>query len=300
MSPKRNALGRGLDALIPDRPKKEPEQEATASTSAARTVAIENLEPNPKQPRRHFDEEGIKSLAASIQAQGIIQPIVVTPIEGEQGRYRILAGERRWRSAQRAGLHDVPVVVRDADETSQLEIALVENIQRADLNPIEEAEAFAELMQLRSYTHEQLAQRVGKDRSTVTNAVRLLSLPAKVRDMVIDSQLTMGHARALLGLEDTADMIDLAHDVIRRKLSVRATEAEVRKRLRPEPEEPTDEERRHAIIVKDLEDRLRKALGTQVRLKTGKTTRGPGKLEVSYTNLDELNRILHSILGGKG
>ena len=295
MSAKRPALGRGLDALIPDKPRAR--EKAPSTPAATRTLPIEKLEPNPQQPRRHFDEKKLDELATSIKAQGIIQPIVVSPLKGKRGQYLILAGERRWRAAQRAGLHDVPVVVRDSDEDQRLEIALVENLQRADLNPIEEARAYAELMDLRSWTHEELGERVGKDRSTVSNAIRLLGLPDKVQEMVIDGRLSMGHARALLGLTDTADMVDLAHQVVKRKLSVRATEAEVRRHLRPTPPEPSDKERRHSIIVKDLEERLRKRLGARVKLRTARGGKGPGKIEVAYGDLDELNRILHVLLG---
>jgi ParB family chromosome partitioning protein len=193
------------------------------------------------------------------------------------------------------------VVVRPTEDEDRLEVALIENLQRADLNPIEEARAFAQLMELRGYNHEELGARVGKDRSTVSNAIRLLGLPEKVQQMVIEGRLSMGHARALLGLDDSAEMIDLAHQIIQRKLSVRATEAEVRKRLRaPEPTQVDDETRRHAIIVKDLEERLRRTLGARVRLKTGRNKRGPGKIEVSYADLDELNRILHVMMGHGG
>ncbi len=299
MSPKRSALGRGLDALIPDKPR-EVASPSTVAGTPSREVPIEALEPNPDQPRRHFDETRLAGLAASIRAQGIIQPIIVTPLPGSPGRYQILAGERRWRAAQQAGLHDVPVVVRETEKDARLELALVENLQRADLNAIEEGQAYQGLMELRGYTHEELAERVGKDRSTISNAIRLLGLPDKVQHMVVDGQLSMGHARALLGLEDAAEMVDLAHHVVQRRLSVRATEAEVRRRLRPPPDEPSDEARRQAIIVKDLEDRLRKALGARVRLKTGRRRAGPGKIEVPYSDLDELNRILHVMLGKRG
>lgn len=306
--PKRSALGRGLGALIPDAPQGAPETPSPTDgdqTPAGqesrplrpRTLPIERLEPNPDQPRKHFDPEALRELADSITKQGLIQPIVVAP--AGRDRYQILAGERRWRACQLAGLHDVEVVVRDTPEERRLELALVENIQRADLNPIEEARAFQQLIDLRGMTQAEVADRVGKDRSTVANAVRLLGLPTRVQDMVMGGRLSMGHARALLGLESDADMTALAHEVLERKLSVRATEAEVRRRLRPEPEDSPvpDEVKRHRIIVADIEHRLRAHLGVKVKLSTGDNPRGPGRVELRYGDLDELNRLLNQLLG---
>ena len=310
--PKRSALGRGLGALIPDPPRREPaadarepgasDESAAGSTPPSaprrpRTLPIERLEPNPDQPRKHFDPDALRELADSIAKQGLIQPIVVAP--AGRDRYQILAGERRWRACQLAGLHDVEVVVRDTPEEQRLELALVENIQRADLNPIEEAQAYQQLLDLRGLTQAEIAERVGKDRSTVANAVRLLRLPQRVQDMVMEGRLSMGHARALLGLETAADMMALAHEVLDRKLSVRATEAEVRKRLRPEPEDApvSDEVKRHRIIVADIEHRLRAHLGVKVKLSTGDNPRGPGRVELRYADLDELNRLLNQLLG---
>lgn len=306
--PKRPALGRGLGALIPQAPAKpapsEVERPAATPTRDGEqhptTLPIEALIPNPEQPRKHFDETGISELAESIAAQGIIQPIVVTPSGG--GTYQILAGERRWRAAQRAGLYDVPVVVRETPEEQRLELALVENLQRMDLDPLEEATAFQQIMDLRGYTHAELAERVGKDRSTISNALRLLKLPDRVQSLLRSGQLGMGHARALLSLPSAAEMTELAQDIVRRGLSVRAVEAEVRRRLRgePEPREETPEQARHKIIVADLEDRLRRKLGVKVRLRTGKKPTDPGKLEIPYGDLDELNHLLHILMDGDG
>lgn len=305
--PKRPALGRGLGALIPGPAATEPAPAArspgvTASPSGPKTVPIEALEPNRDQPRKRFPEAQLRELAASIESQGIIQPIVVTslarPSPGE-ARYQILAGERRWRAAQLAGLREVPIFVRDTPEIERLELALVENLQRADLDPIEEARAFEALIELHGYTQAELAQRVGKDRSTIANAMRLLRLPAKVQDLVIEGQLGMGHARALLGLDRPAQMRELAAEIVRKGMSVRQTEAEVRKRVRPaKPEpEPDEERKRHEIIVRDLETRLRRHLGVQARLRTGKSSKGPGTIELPYADLDELQRLLHQLLG---
>lgn len=301
---RRPALGRGLGALIPSAPTPKPEPESTGDASdrdlgsGLRTLPIEELSPSPDQPRKHFHEAALNELAESIKANGIIQPIVVTPAPASVGtRYLIVAGERRWRAAQRAGLHDVPVVVRQTEEAERLELALVENIQRADLDPIEEARAFAQLIDVRGYTQDALAERVGKDRSTISNALRLLRLPEKVQMMVHAGQLSMGHARALLGLSDDRAMIEVAKQVVAEGLSVRATETAVRKRATDEqPAAPDDAVERRKIIVGELENRLRRRLGVRVKLRA-KGSKGAGTLEVPYASLDELDRVLKMILG---
>jgi ParB family chromosome partitioning protein len=307
---KRPALGRGLGALLPPPP--APVDGGSAAVSAApegarasagpglRTVAIELVAPNPEQPRKRFDPVALAELAASIRAQGIIQPLVVAPATAAAPtggpRYVIVAGERRWRAAQLAGLHDVPVVVRDTPEEERLELALVENVQRADLNPIEEARAYAVLVDLRGYTQEQLAERVGKDRTTVANALRLLRLPDRVQDLVREGKLSMGHARALLGLAHERDMIAVADEAVRGKLSVRAVERAVRQRERPAAADAGDEAARRRIIVGELEDRLRRRLGVRVRLRAQRGRKDAGTLEIPYGSLDELDRLLHLIL----
>jgi ParB family chromosome partitioning protein len=308
--PKRPALGRGLGALIPEpvaaSPSPPPSSAFENVPGVPKQLPIEAVEPNREQPRKRFDDERLRELADSILAQGIIQPIVVTPLPlsagAGQARYQIIAGERRWRAAQLAGLRSVPVVVRDTPEAERLELALVENLQRADLDPIEEARAYEALIELHGYTHADLARRVGKERSTVANTLRLLKLPPKVQDMVVGGTLSMGHARALLGLERPAQMHELALEIVRKGLSVRQVEAEVRKRSRPpKPErEPDDERKRHEIIVRDLEGRLRRHLGVQARLRTGKSPKGPGTVELPYADLDELQRLLRQLLGDNG
>jgi ParB family chromosome partitioning protein len=306
-APKRPALGRGLGALIPEptaRPIPTQSGAAEGVFGVPKQLPIEAVEPNREQPRKRFDDERLRELADSIAAQGIIQPIVVTPLPSGPGqqRYQIIAGERRWRAAQLAGLHSVPVIVRDTPEAERLELALVENLQRADLDPIEEARAYEALIELHGYTHAELAHRVGKERSSVANTLRLLKLPTKVQDMIVDGSLSMGHARALLGLERAAQMHELALEIVRKGLSVRQVEAEVRKRSRPpKPErEPDDERKRHEIIVRDLEGRLRRHLGVQARLRTGKSPKGPGTVELPYADLDELQRLLRTLLGDNG
>ena len=300
-APKRRpALGRGLGALIPSAPPVPAPADPLspdAAPSGLRTLPIEHLAPMPEQPRKHFDERKLAELAESIKAQGIIQPIVVTPAPpGSGARYLIVAGERRWRAAQRAALHDVPVVVRHTEEAERLELALVENIQRADLNPMEEARAFSQLVEIRGYTQDALAERVGKDRSTISNALRLLRLPERVQGMVREGQLSMGHARALLGLSDDRDMLELSREVVRAGLSVRATERAVRKRPRPQAAVDDDGERRK-IIVGELENRIRRRLGVRAKLRTKGAGSSSGTLEIPYTSLDELDRVLRMILG---
>lgn len=307
---KRPALGRGLGALIPQPPAPAPSPSPSPPPSHAlesapgvpKQLPIEAVEPNREQPRKRFDDERLRELADSITSQGIIQPIVVTSLPDAgpgQARYQIIAGERRWRAAQLAGLRSVPVIIRDTPEAERLELALVENLQRADLDPIEEARAYEALIELHGYTHADLARRVGKERSSVANTLRLLKLPPKVQEMVVGGTLSMGHARALLGLERPAQMHELALEIVRKGLSVRQVEAEVRKRSRPpKPEREVDDDRkRHEIIVRDLEGRLRRHLGVQARLRTGKSPKGPGTVELPYADLDELQRLLRTLLG---
>lgn len=310
--PKRPALGRGLGALLPTPAAREPSPEVEPaapppSSGGMRRLAIEALTPSPDQPRKRFDPELLEQLAASIRTQGIIQPIVVTPIANasDGARYLIIAGERRWRAAQLAGLHEVPVVVRDTDEEQRLELALVENLQRADLDPIEEARAFQDLLAIRGYTQEQLAERVGKDRSTVANALRLLRLPERVQEMVRDGRLSMGHARALLSLPHESDISEVAGEAARAKWSVRAVERAVRQRAQTEAaaatKAPADEEAdRRKIIVSELEHRLARRLGVRVRLRTDPKKRGSGVVEIPYASLDELDRLLHILLDDVG
>ncbi|MEZ4600958.1 MAG: ParB/RepB/Spo0J family partition protein [Syntrophotaleaceae bacterium] len=251
---------------------------------------IEELRPHREQPRKTFDDMKMAELVASIREKGIIQPLVVRRTEDH---YQIIAGERRWRAAQKAALHEVPVVIQDVTEDTAFEMALIENLQREDLNPIEEAEAYRHLIDRYELTQEEAAKRVGKDRSSVTNSLRLLRLPAEIREDVTSARLTMGHARALLSLDDDADLLEAREQVLRKKLSVRETEALVRKiksfggvpnrkpRPRPAPE------------IVHLAEELQRALGTQVKISPGKKG---GKIEISYFSADDLNRLLE-VLG---
>ncbi len=289
---KRQALGRGLAALIPSAGEtaSAPTPHAPAG-SGLRTLDIESIHPSSKQPRKHFDDARLDELAESIRSQGIIQPLVVRVREG--GGFELIAGERRWRAAQRAGLHQVPAVVREVAETQAFEMALVENLQREDLNPIEEAEGYQRLVAEFGYTQESLSARVGKDRSTVANALRLLKLPPAVRSMVIDGRLNMGHARALLGLESDPLIERVARQAVSRNLSVRQVESLV-KRERDTDSRPATPAPQTSPAARDLVHRLEQALAAKVKLV--ETSPKSGHLEIYYTSLDELDAVLAKIL----
>jgi ParB family chromosome partitioning protein len=299
--PKRRALGRGLDALIPSAPALREAAPPLALAPSRRDfflAGIEDIHPSPEQPRQAFEERALEELAQSIRAEGVIQPLVVREREG--GGFWLIAGERRWRAAQRAGLREVPVVVREANSAKAFELALVENIQRADLNPIEEALAYRRLCEEQGWTQEQVAERIGKDRSTVANALRLLKLPPLVRSYVQAGELSMGHARALLALEDSVPMEAAARKVRDQGLSVRATEDLVRRARAEEPaSQPAGTARESArgeksAAVRDLEQRLVRALGARVTIRDKGQNRG-GAIEIRYANLDDLDRILDQL-----
>jgi ParB family transcriptional regulator, chromosome partitioning protein len=299
--PKKRGLGRGLGALMPAVPNAPaPEPAAARASDTQRTyfrAQIEDVYPSPDQPRRRFDDAELDELAQSIRAHGVIMPLVVRARPG--GGYLLIAGERRWRASQRAGLRDVPVVVQDVDGREAFERALVENLQRSDLNPIEEAAAFQRLLDEFGLTQEEVAARVGKERSTVANAVRLLKLPPPVRAMVEEEKLSMGHARALLGLDDAEQIETAARQVAAKGLSVRATEELVRKRNDP-PAAPAPRAEK-SPSVKDLEERLTRALGGPVSITedapkgSGAQVKG-GTIEIRYIDLDHLDRLLEKLL----
>jgi len=283
MVEKRPALGRGLSALIPD---------AAVPAVDERSLDVDSdlLRPNRFQPRTAMDEAKIEELARSIRANGIIQPIVVRRVEGG---YEIVAGERRWRASQRAGLLKVPVVVRDIPDERLLAVALIENIQREDLNPIEEAHAYRRLTDEYQLTQEQIADAVGKDRSSIANYLRLLKLPQDVRAHVGSGELSMGHARALLGLPDETSQLRVARDVLARGLSVRETEALVKKATAPAPIKTAPDKDVH---TRAAEERLRFALGTRVRIER---KRKGGKIEIDFGSEEELQRIFEVLTDGK-
>jgi ParB family transcriptional regulator, chromosome partitioning protein len=268
----KRALGRGLGALLPP----------TESEDAARLrdLPVDSLVPNPQQPRKSFDPRALEELATSIRASGVLQPLVVRP-RGSQ--FEILVGERRWRAAQQAGLIRVPAIVREASDAEALELGLVENLLREDLNPIEAAQAYQRLLAEFGWTQEELAQRLGKDRSSIANALRLLRLPEPIQEDLRTGRLTMGHARALLGLPSAAAQLRLRERILSQDWSVRATEAGVQARRPGRPKA-----RRRPPDVEAVEEELRLALGTRVRI-VGNLLRG--KIELPYTSAGELERI---------
>jgi ParB family chromosome partitioning protein len=275
MDVRRRGLGRGLGALIPG-----STQQPTSGKefSAEGSAAIEEIAPNPFQPRELFDETALDELAASIREKGLLQPLVVR--RAGSGGYQLIAGERRFRAAQRAGLTRVPIFIRDADDGEALELALIENLQREDLNPLEEARAFQRLTSEFRLGHEEIAQRMGKSRSAVTNSLRLLQLPAEVQAQIESGDLSAGHARTLLGLESMSAQTAVARDVVARRLSVRDTEKLVRERAAP-----TIDVERQAV-----EANLARALGTRVRLRHNAD--GSGRILIEYYSLDELDGLI--------
>ncbi len=294
---KKRALGRGLDALLPALPPRPSSNGPSYGDSAIFACPVERIIPQPDQPRQHFDEVELDELAQSIKEHGIIQPIVVRKVGGASDprdvRYELIAGERRWRAAQRAGLHEVPVVVKDVTPAKAFELALIENLQRADLNAIEVAESYDRLLREHHHTHELLAERLGKDRSTVTNSLRLLKLPTTVRTLVIGRQLTEGHARAILGAPDDVSMQDIADKTVRGRLAVRKVEALVRAaRGRADGKEPGAKAKKNekpSLAVRDLEARLARRFGARVDVRDDG---GGGEVAIHYGSLDELDRIL--------
>lgn len=277
---KRPALGKGIGALL-----------SSAAQEGGKkyfSCPIEELKPHARQPRKTFADDKMAELVASIKEKGVIQPLVV---RRQENHYQIIAGERRWRAAQKAGLERIPVVIQDVSEDWALEIALIENIQREDLNPLEEAEAYRYLMDSFDLLQEEVAKRVGKDRSTVANALRLLRLPGKVKNDLIENRLSMGHARALLALEQDEDIIEASQEIIRKKLSVRETEKLIKKiksMFGVKVFKPTAGKVIDPNLLA-LENTLRQQLGTQVKLHT--KDKG-GRIEISYYDQDELSRIL--------
>ena len=285
---KRKALGRGLSALIPASAANQMEP-PRAGSSDYFVCPIERIHPQKGQPRRFFDEAKLDELVASLKEQGIVQPLVVRPTR--DGSFVLIAGERRWRAAQRAGLHEVPVIVRESSDLEAFELALVENLQRQDLNPIEEAEAYKRLLDEHGYTQDELATRVGKDRSTVANGLRLLKLPDVAQKALIAGAISSGHARALLPLDRPATIQRALKLIIDKGLSVRQTEALVKQLLQPPP--PAPKAPPVSPNQRDLESRLSRSLATRVQL----SGNGPkGSIAIHYNSLDELDRLLERLL----
>lgn len=281
---KKRALGRGLDALLPPRPSVGTHEKTVFS------CALEKLVPQKGQPRKYFDPLALGELAQSIKEHGLLEPIVVRDVGAD--RFEIIAGERRWRACQKAGLREALVIVKSVADDDAFELALVENLQREDLGPVELAEGLERLVKQRGYTQEMLGKRLGKDRTTISNALRLLKLPARVRARVVSGELSEGHARALLGLVDQAAMEPMADKVIRGRLSVRATEALVRSARKTSASGPRTTPGKSAS-VRDLEARLSRALGTRVEVRDAGNK---GEIAIGYADLDALDRLIEKLL----
>ncbi|AGC67044.1 stage 0 sporulation protein J [Thermoclostridium stercorarium subsp. stercorarium DSM 8532] len=275
----KKGLGKGLGALLDT-------DNILSGDSGVMELKIIDIEPNKEQPRKNFDQEKLQALAESIKQHGVVQPIIV---KKQDKGYTIIAGERRWRAAKLAGLKTIPAIVKDLSSRETMEIALIENLQREDLNPIEEAEAYQKLMDEHGLTQEALSKLVGKSRAAIANSVRLLSLPDKIKDMLINEQLTPGHARALITVEDPERQIKLAEEIIEKDLSVRETEKLVnerkneKKQKRKAAKDPT---------ILDIEEKLKSILGTKVELRHNKNK---GKIVIEYYSNDEFNRIIEFI-----
>jgi ParB family chromosome partitioning protein len=285
MMAKRVALGKGLGALIPEFGKEE-----------SRTLlfcGIEEIVPNRSQPRKHFDESRLQELAESIKEKGILEPLIVRRVDGG---YELIVGERRWRAAQKAGLKEVPVLVKEIEGREALEFSLIENLQREDLNPIEEAEAFKRLIEEFNLSQGELATRIGKDRTTIANVLRLLKLPSEIRNHLLQNRITSGHARAILSLETKEKQKELCSLIIQKGLSVREAEA-LAKRWSEKPKRVVTPTKRGSDLesqLSSLQDSLRRHLGTKVHI-TQKGKRG--KIEIQYYSFEDLERIIEAILG---
>jgi ParB family chromosome partitioning protein len=284
---KRNALGKGLGSLIP-------------SGSAAKTVSagelkieVSRIRPNRRQPRQDFDDAAIDDLAKSLRTTGLLQPVIVRPVENDH--YELVAGERRWRAAQRAGIHRIPAVIRDVPDERLLELALIENVQREELNAIEEAEAYRILADDLGLTQQEIAERVGKQRTSVANALRLLNLPPRVQQMVRGKQISMGHARALLALEDARIILELADRIAKDGLSVREVEARAKRAPDASPGRPGKTAKVIDPNVAAAEQTLQRALATKVRIVGSPTA---GRIEIQYRGDEDLDRLYRVLLQG--
>lgn len=300
-------LGRGLEALIARAPTRtgsaasavavEPSSTTVATPDATpfKTLRLSAIRPNPLQPRKEFREEDLADLESSLRVSGLLQPITVRPSPSGQG-YELIAGERRFRAAQRLGWTEISAVVKDVDDQTLLSLALVENLQRADLNPIEEAEGYDQLIRDFSLTQQEVADIVGKDRSTVANTLRLLGLPASVRRLVWEGTITVGHARALLGLGDASQMSELAREIVKDGLSVRDVESRVRAGSRKPRNASASKPHGASAELREIEERLRRHLGTDARIiLQGRTNKG--ELRIPFYGVEDFERVLELIIG---
>ena len=301
MAPKRG-LGKGLDSLIPNSvlkpatPEKLAEENKvsvkTEEKAAETMVKITKIEPNREQPRKHFDEEALNELAESIKHYGLISPILV---QDKKEHYEIIAGERRWRAAKIAGLKEVPVIIREYTEREIAEIALIENVQREDLNPIEEAMGYKRLIEEFDLKQEEVAECVSKSRSAITNSLRLLKLSEEVQKYLVDGELSMGHARALLAVEDSEKQTFLAKKIINEKLSVRDVEKLVKNLDKPVKEKPAPDTQLQAIY-ESYEEKIKQSLATKVKISPSVKTKGAGKFEIEFYSTEDFERIVDRIM----
>jgi ParB family chromosome partitioning protein len=284
----RKALGKGVDALFG-----EPAPEVTHGETAPAGVTelpLEQIVPNVNQPRKQFDDEKLNDLIASIKESGVIQPVVV---QRHNDGYQLICGERRWRASQKAGRKTIPVIIRDVNDTESLEIALIENIHRQDLNPIEEAEAYRRLINDFDLTQDQVSQRVGKNRATVANYLRLLKLSKPIKEDLASGRLSMGHARALLGIETDRDREEARRQIVRKNLNVRQLEHLVQRLNKPAASTPSNKSAHKDIFIKDLENQFQRRLGTKVTVEPRKKG---GQVVIQYYDNDDLQRIHDMII----
>ena len=299
MAAKKSGLGRGLDALFPEKTvhskqEEKPVQKAVSADdkketaeNGIKTVKISKVEPNREQPRKKFDEDALLELSESIKQYGVLQPLLVSD---KKDYYEIIAGERRWRAAKMAGLKEVPVIIKEFSDQETVEISLIENIQREDLNPVEEAQAYKRLIDEFQLKQDEIADRVAKSRTAVTNSLRLLKLDPRVQDMVVNEMLTAGHARAILGITDPDMQEMVASKVFDNKLSVRETEELVRKILKPSKKKEKVSNPAEDAVYESLEEKMKGITGTRVFIRRKKNNKG--KIEIEYYSRDDLERII--------
>lgn len=293
----RKGLGKGIDAMISGDNTKT-KQVVKEVVKEVDTIDINKIEPNNNQPRKNFNEDKIHELAESIKQHGLIEPLIVQ--KGKKGFYTIIAGERRWRAARKAGVKEIPVVVKDYSDQQVMEIALIENIQREDLNAIEEAEAYDRLIRDFNLKQDEVAERVSKSRVAITNSLRLLKLDERVREMIIEDKIKSGHARALLGVSDGDEQYKLAVMIFDNSMSVRETEKMVKKYLADKKKpvkEVREKDTQTELIYKDYEEKLKSVIGTKVNINN--KGKGKGKIEIEYFSADEFDRIMTMMMAMK-
>ncbi len=298
MAVKRNGLGKGLDSLIPNKTEKnvktekktEQKNEESQNSSGEILVKINQVEPNREQPRKEFDEDSLMELADSIKQFGILQPLLV---QKRKDYYEIIAGERRWRAAKMAGIKEVPIIIREYTDQEIVEISLIENIQRENLNPIEEAMAYKRLLEEFHLKQDEVAERVSKSRTAVTNSMRLLKLSPRVQQMIVDDMISTGHARALLAIDDEEQQYQLANRIFDEKLSVRETEKLV-KALKNPKKEIKKQKQEHTFVYNNIEEQMKNIIGTKVSVNP--KANGKGKIEIEYYSEEELERIYDLIM----